>query len=162
RDEKDAQLRKLVVAAISAQDDEPTLNALAVIDGRSADDVRDQAIDLAGARTSTRAAEGLVRFLIDAQHPGTAERAVFRLGRRSEGQVVPPLLAELERSGAETPARVRVISALSDRTDGAIAQKGLALLGLGRGDRGLVELVRRRAEARAGLLALTAHPEAQV
>src|SRR5262249_46251257 len=109
KEEKERELRKLLANAIAAQDEGPALNALATIDGRSADNVRDQAIELVAAKTATRAAEVLVRYLIDAKHKDTSDRALRHLAKRSDAQVVPALLASLEVSGKDSPTRARLI-----------------------------------------------------
>lgn len=162
KDEKDWELRKLLATAIAGQDEGAALNALATIDGRSADNVRDQAIELVAAKTATRAAEVLVRYLIDAKHADTAERAQRHLANRSDAQVVPALLASLEVSGRDSPTRGRVIAALSKRSAEEIAKRVLEIIAHGRGDASVVALVQGRPEAREGLLKLVGEDDAKV
>jgi HEAT repeat protein len=152
--EKDAALKKDLMTAIAQQDEEPVLSALSMFDHRTSDEVRAAAIELAGVRTATRASELLARYLIDAKNEPVAQRAASYLAVQRDAKVVPSLLSELERSAPATAPRRRLIASLKARPDPTISERALKIIGGDKGDRMLVDLVKTRPEARAGLLAL--------
>jgi HEAT repeat protein len=150
---KEAQ-SSLLRAGLAAQADPDLFSALEQLPADEA--AIAEAIPIVGARGGERGARLLVRWLDWTERVGTRNDIASQLANRSDDDLVPAVVAALAETEEGEAYRLRLLAPLKGRTDPRIAPALLEIVGSGRADRAVLDLLLEQPESsvRPGLIAL--------